>query len=230
MTFLTDTFSLSRGSKSFLVGYTGFEPVTSALSRQRSKPTELIPPNEGPKLIKLRSNSTKEHHNLEPSNSTSMKISKNIFAIIFLMSTSQLAFGQSEEYTLNKQKKLAEKSPFEKIVDRELPATIEYEDEEIIAFVPLKRQAPVHFLIVPKKRIPTMSDVTDQDVELLGRMMLVARDIARKNGITETGYRLIFNTNEDSGQSVFHIHLHLLGGKKLGPMLTQGYTDPEHRE
>jgi len=159
-----------------------------------------------------------------------MKIIKNIAGIVLLTFAQQFVLAQSEEYTISKEKKLAEKSPFEKIIDRELPATIEYEDDDIIAFVPLRRQAPVHFLIVPKKRIPTMNDITDEDVELLGRLMLVARDIAEKNGIAKTGYRLSFNTNEDSGQSVFHIHLHLLGGKKLGPMLTQDYRDTEIRE
>jgi histidine triad (HIT) family protein len=153
--------------------------------------------------------------------------------VIFLLSFIALntnAYSQSEEYTLQKQKKLSVKSPFEKIIDRELPATIEYEDDEIIAFIPLRSQAPVHILIVPKKRIPTMNDIQAEDAELLGRMMLVAKDLAKEKGISETGYRLAFNTNENSGQSVFHIHLHLLGGKKLGPMTTQDYEAPEHKE
>jgi len=148
-------------------------------------------------------------------------------SILFILFT---AFSQSKEYTQEKAKKLAVKSPFEKIVDRELPATIEYEDDEIIAFIPLRAQAPVHILIVPKKRIPTMNDIEAEDAELLGRMMLVAKDLAKEKGISETGYRLAFNTNENSGQSVFHIHLHLMGGKKLGPMTTQDYGAPEHKE
>lgn len=133
--------------------------------------------------------------------------------------------AQSETYEAQKAKKLAVKSPFEKIVDRELPATIEYEDEDIIAFIPLRKQAPVHLLIVPKKRIPTINDVLPEEDVLMGKMLLVAQKLAKEKGIAETGYRLSINTNEDSGQSVFHIHLHLLGGKKLGPMVTQDYED-----
>ena len=106
-------------------------------------------------------------------------------------------------------------------MNRELPATIVYEDDEIIAFVPLREQAPVHLLVVPKKRIPTMNDIEESDANLIGRMFLVAKKLAKEKGIDQTGYRLSINTNEDSGQSVFHIHLHLLGGRKLGPMVTQ---------
>jgi len=157
-----------------------------------------------------------------------MKIYSQLLSCLLL--SSSLVLAQSEEYTQNKKEKLAEKSPFEKIVDRELPADIQYEDDNIIAFIPLRSQAPVHILIVPKKRIPTMNDLDEEDMGLLGRMMLVAKDLAKEKGISETGYRLAFNTNENSGQSVFHIHLHLIGGKKLGPMTTQDYAAPEHRE
>ena len=148
-----------------------------------------------------------------------------MYRILFILLIPVSVFAQSEAYTEKKENKLAQKSPFEKIVDRELPATIEYEDDEIIAFVPLRKQAPVHFLIVPKKRIPTLNDLNDTQIELMGKMVLVAAEIAKKNGISETGYRLSVNTNEDSGQSVFHIHVHLLGGKKLGPMVTQDYSE-----
>ena len=110
---------------------------------------------------------------------------------------------------------------FTKIINRELPATIVYEDEEIIAFVPLREQAPVHLLIVPKKEIHTLNDATEDDALLLGKMLLVAQKLAKENGIAETGYRICINTNEDAGQSVFHIHMHLLGGRKLGPMVSQ---------
>ncbi len=132
-----------------------------------------------------------------------------------------MAFGQESNYVQIKKEKLSKKSPFEQIVDRELPATIEYEDDEIIAFLPLRLQAPVHILIVPKKRIPMMNDITEEDIPLIGKMFFVAKQLAVEKGIDETGYRLSINTNEDSGQSVFHIHLHLLGGEKLGPMVTQ---------
>ena len=131
------------------------------------------------------------------------------------------AFSQSESYQKKKLEKIEKGSVFSKIINRELPATIEYEDDEIIAFVPLRTQSPVHLLIVPKKEIHTINEVDNSDIELLGKMMLVAKKLAKKKGISDTGYRLSINVNEDAGQSVFHIHMHLLGGKKLGPMVTQ---------
>ena len=137
---------------------------------------------------------------------------------IFLASS---AYAQSEAYQKTKEEKLGQKSPFEKIWDEELPAEVVYKDDEIIAFVPLRRQTPVHFLIVPKKRIPTINDLTAEDALLVGKMILKAKDLAKEYGIAETGFRLAFNTNEDSGQSVFHLHLHLLGGAKTGPMVDQ---------
>ena len=140
-----------------------------------------------------------------------------LFSILFF----SIGYSQEGDYNTIKKEKLSKKSPFEQIVDRELPATIEYEDDEIIAFIPLRKQAPVHILIVPKKRIPTMNDITEDDIPLVGKMYYVAKQLAAAKGIAETGYRLSINTNEDSGQSVFHIHLHLLGGEKLGPMVTQ---------
>lgn len=140
------------------------------------------------------------------------------------------ANGQSSEYLQKKNEKLSKKSPFEKIVDGELPADIVYQDSEIIAFVPLRKQAPVHFLIVPKKRINTINDISPENTETLGRMMLVAKKLAEEYGIVETGYRLSVNTNEDAGQSVFHIHLHILGGMKLGPMVRQTYKDERIKE
>ena len=102
-----------------------------------------------------------------------------------------------------------------------MPATIVYEDDDVIAFVPLRLQAPVHLLIVPKKEIHTINDATDEDALVLGKLFLVAKKLAKEKGIAETGYRLSMNINEDAGQSVFHLHMHLLGGKKLGPMVTQ---------
>ncbi|WP_394974982.1 histidine triad nucleotide-binding protein [uncultured Croceitalea sp.] len=114
---------------------------------------------------------------------------------------------------------MAEGSVFTKIINRELPATIAYEDEEVIAFLPLRKQASVHFLIVPKKEIHTINDVEEEDALVLGKLFLVAKKLAKENGISETGYRLAMNINEDAGQSVFHLHMHLLGGEKLAPML-----------
>jgi len=152
---------------------------------------------------------------------------KTIICIGLAFFISSLAMAQSAEYTSNKNQKLSQESPFQKIVKRELPATIEYEDEEIIAFIPLSPQAPVHILVVPKKRIPTINDIEKEDAELIGNMFLVAKKLATEKGIAETGYRLAFNTNEHSGQSVFHIHLHLMGGIALGPMVSQEYRESQ---
>ena len=128
-------------------------------------------------------------------------------------------FSQSIEYQNNKINKIENGSVFTKIVNRELPATIVFEDPDIIAFVPLTKQAKVHLLIVPKKEIYTVNDLIDQDALLMGKMILVAKKLAKENGISETGYRLSINVNEDAGQSVFHIHMHLLGGNELGSMV-----------
>lgn len=154
------------------------------------------------------------------------KIITSLLLTFFITS----AFAQSDAYTKKKDGKLAVKSPFEKIWDGELPSEMVYKDDEIMAFVPLRRQTPVHYLIVPKKRITTINEMTDDDALILARMFIVARDLAKKYGIADTGYRLAINTNEDSGQSVFHLHLHLLGGMKTGLMVDQTYTDPNPRK
>ena len=145
-------------------------------------------------------------------------------SLLLLVLFSCTALAQSEAYQKQKKEKLRQGSVFTKIINRELPADIVYEDEEVIAFVPLKLQAPVHLLIVPKKEIPTINDITEADTQLLGRLFLVAKKLAAEKGISESGYRLSMNINEDAGQSVFHLHMHLLGGHKLGPMITQ-YPD-----
>ena len=144
-----------------------------------------------------------------------------ILIIIICLFTVNSLQSQSIPYQNTKNEKIENGSVFTRIVNRELPATIEYEDDEIIAFVPLKLQAPVHLLIVPKKEIYTINDIDNSDIELLGKMMLVAKKLAKEKGISETGYRLSINVNENAGQSVFHIHMHVLGGKKLGPMVTK---------
>lgn len=148
------------------------------------------------------------------------KMKKTIIVVLALVLTST-AWCQSREYKEKKAEKIAAGSPFTKIINRELPAKIVYEDEDVIAFVPLRLQAPVHLLIVPKKEIPTINDVTEEDTLILGKLFLVAKKLAKEKGISESGYRLAMNINEDAGQSVFHLHLHLLGGQKLGPMMTQ---------
>ncbi len=143
-----------------------------------------------------------------------------LFCIAFIFSLN-VGWSQSKTYQKNKIEKIEKGSVFTKIIKRELPATIAYEDDDIIAFVPLRLQAPVHLLIVPKKEIYTINDVTEEDTLLLGKLFLVAKKLAKEKGISETGYRLSMNINEDAGQSVFHLHMHLLGGENLGPMVTQ---------
>jgi histidine triad (HIT) family protein len=108
---------------------------------------------------------------------------------------------------------------FEKIISGELPAQVIYRDERVIAFLDIRPAAPVHILIVPHKVIPTADDIADEDEALVGHMVIVARDIARQQGIAKSGYRLIINCNPDSGQEVYHLHLHLLGGRALGPLV-----------
>jgi histidine triad (HIT) family protein len=108
---------------------------------------------------------------------------------------------------------------FERIIAGELPADFVHRDEQLVAFRDIHPQAPVHVLIVPVKPIPTMNDITAEDEALIGRMFSVARDIAGQEGIAEDGYRLIFNCNRHGGQEVYHLHLHLLGGRPLGRML-----------
>jgi histidine triad (HIT) family protein len=104
---------------------------------------------------------------------------------------------------------------FEKIANHEIPATIVYEDADIIAFNDIHPQAPYHIVITPRKAIPSLDYVTADDAELLGKMMVIASELARKFGISDTGYRLVFNDGRDAGQSVDHIHVHLLGGRPM---------------
>ncbi|NQZ31849.1 MAG: histidine triad nucleotide-binding protein [Oceanospirillaceae bacterium] len=104
---------------------------------------------------------------------------------------------------------------FCKIIKREIPATIQYEDDHMIAFNDINPKAPIHLLIVPKKHICTLNDVTEQDIELVGRLVKTASTLAEQFNIAQSGYRTVFNCNDDGGQEVYHIHLHLLGGKKL---------------
>lgn len=104
---------------------------------------------------------------------------------------------------------------FCKIVNRQLAADIVFEDDEVVAFNDISPQAPTHMLIIPKKHIATVNDLTDAEIDLPGKLILRAKTIARERGIADTGYRLIMNCNEQGGQTVFHIHLHLLGGRQL---------------
>ena len=110
---------------------------------------------------------------------------------------------------------MEEKSIFEMILDKELESEIIYEDEDIFSIKDINPIAPVHLLIIPKKRINTINDVSEEHTLLIGKMVQVAKNLAIEYQINESGYRLIFNTNDDGGQTVYHIHLHLIGGEKL---------------
>lgn len=114
---------------------------------------------------------------------------------------------------------MQQETVFAKIVRGEAPAEIVYQDELVTAFWDIGRRAPVHILIVPNRSIPTVNDVAPEDEAALGRMFTVAAKIADEHGIAESGYRLIVNVNRDGGQDVYHLHMHLVGGRRLGFML-----------
>ena len=104
---------------------------------------------------------------------------------------------------------------FKKIIDKEIPADIVYEDDICLAFKDIDPKAPVHVLIIPKKEIPSMAEATEGDKELLGHMMVTASQVARDLGVSDSGYRLVVNTNKEGGQEVYHLHMHLLGGRQM---------------
>ena len=104
---------------------------------------------------------------------------------------------------------------FGKIIRREIPADIVYEDDEMLAFRDVNPQAPVHVLFIPKKPIATLDDVTPEDAALLGRLLLAAADYAKREGFAAQGYRAVVNCNEYGGQTVFHLHVHLLAGRHM---------------
>ena len=104
---------------------------------------------------------------------------------------------------------------FTKILKGEIPSEIIYEDEYVFAFKDIAPKAPVHVLIVPKKQIPTLNDLEETDDVLMGKVILAAKRIAKKYQIDENGYRLVFNCNKHAGQTVFHIHCHLMGGREF---------------
>ena len=110
---------------------------------------------------------------------------------------------------------MSSKSVFELILSGEIESEIIYEDDDIFAINDINPVAKVHILVIPKKKIETINDLKDADVNLAGKMIMVAKEWAYEKGIDLTGYRLLFNTNNDAMQTVFHIHLHLIGGEKL---------------
>jgi len=115
---------------------------------------------------------------------------------------------------------MSEETIFSKIIRQEIPTPLLYQDDLVSAFRDINPRVSTHILIIPNKLIPTINDVEDEDELTLGRMITVARKLAKQEGISENGYRLIFNCNEHGGQEVYHIHMHLLGGQPLGAMLS----------
>jgi histidine triad (HIT) family protein len=110
---------------------------------------------------------------------------------------------------------------FSKIIHGEIPADIVYQDELVTAFRDINPAAPTHILIVPNKEIATVNELTADDEQIAGRLLLAAARLAAEEGIADDGYRLIINCNRHGGQEVFHLHLHLLGGRPLGPMVAR---------
>ena len=110
---------------------------------------------------------------------------------------------------------------FTKIINGELPSDKVYEDDQVCAFRDINPAAPTHILIVPRKEVATVDDLADDDGALVGKMILVARDLARSEGIADSGYRLIINCKDEGGQEVPHLQLHLMGGRPMGPMVVR---------
>ena len=110
---------------------------------------------------------------------------------------------------------------FTDIIKGNIPADIVYQDEMVTAFRDINPQAPVHILIVPNRDIPTVNDIQPEDEPMIGHMFTVAKHVATQEGIAESGYRLMINCNDHGGQEIFHLHMHLFGGRRLGPMLVR---------
>jgi histidine triad (HIT) family protein len=110
---------------------------------------------------------------------------------------------------------------FSKIITGEIPANIVYQDNQVTAFKDINPLAPVHVLIVPNIEIANVNDVLPEHEQMLGHMLTVAKQVAQEQGVAETGYRLIINNGHDAGQEVYHLHIHLLGGRRLGGLIRQ---------
>jgi histidine triad (HIT) family protein len=108
------------------------------------------------------------------------------------------------------------KTLFEKIIAREIPAAIVFEDDQVLAFQDIKPQAPVHVLVIPKRPIPRIAEAKPEDQEVLGWLLLRAAQVAEQLELSKTGYRLVFNNGPDAGEAVPHLHCHIIGGRKLG--------------
>lgn len=110
---------------------------------------------------------------------------------------------------------------FSKIVSGEVPTNFIYQDDLVVVFKDISPKAPIHYLIIPRIEIPTVNDVKQEHEPILGRMITVAAKIAKQENIADSGYRLIINCNSDGGQEVYYLHMHILGGKKLGAMIAE---------
>ncbi|QEG37361.1 histidine triad nucleotide-binding protein [Bythopirellula goksoeyrii] len=108
-----------------------------------------------------------------------------------------------------------EKTLFEKIADKEIPAEIVYEDDQCVAFRDVNPQAPTHVLVIPREPIPSLESLAETNAPLLGHLWMVIRDVARQEGIAQGGYRVVVNCGQDGGQTVDHLHFHVLGGRPL---------------
>lgn len=122
---------------------------------------------------------------------------------------------QSYEFRRPNTRNMSEKTLFEKIRDREIPADIVHEDDHCLAFRDISPQAPQHILVVPKKAIPRIAAASEDDARLLGSLLIAAAAVAAKHGIAESGFRLVINNGRDGGETVPHLHIHLLGGRPL---------------
>ena len=110
---------------------------------------------------------------------------------------------------------MPDKTVFEKICDKEIPATLVFEDERCVAFRDISPQAPLHILVIPRKPVPRIGLAEEGDEALLGHLLLTAAKVARSEGLAESGYRLVINNGPDGGEAVPHLHIHLLGGRQL---------------
>jgi histidine triad (HIT) family protein len=121
----------------------------------------------------------------------------------------------TRRYKLETHDRIMSKTLFEKIIAREIPAKIVYEDDKVIAFHDVKPQAPVHVLIVPKKPIPRIAEAHPDDHQVLGHLLIKAAAVAKDLGLAQNGFRLVFNNGTDAGEAVPHLHCHIIGGRKM---------------
>lgn len=110
---------------------------------------------------------------------------------------------------------MAEKTIFSRIIDGEIPGTFVYQDEHLVAIRDINPAAPTHVLVIPRKPIPSIAQLEEEDAELAGRLLLAVRRIAEQEGLAERGYRVVINTGDEGGQTVPHLHVHILGGRQL---------------